>query len=66
MARLKQTIVCVGGGKHVIYRQRQFSKKIAAVCLRYDIGMASEFVTHKKRQIDRKKELRPAFKNPSS
>ena len=48
MARLKQTIVC-GGGKHVIYRQRQFSKKIAAVCLRYDIGMASEFVTHKKK-----------------
>ena len=63
MARLKQTIVGVNMSS---IDNDNFPQKIVAVCLRYDIGMASEFVTHKKRQIDRKKVLRPAFKNPSA
>ena len=63
MARLKQTIVGVNMSS---IDNDNFPKKIVAVCLRYDIGMASEFVTHKKKQFDRKKVLRPAFKNPSA
>lgn len=45
MARLKQTIE---GINMLSIDNDNFPKKIAAVCLRYDIGMASEFVTHKK------------------
>ena len=59
MARLKQTIVGVNMSS---IDDDNFPKK----SLRYAFGMISEFVTHKKRQIDRKKELRPAFKNPSA
>ena len=63
MARLKQTIVGVNMSS---IDDDNFPKKNVAVCLRYDIGMVSEFVTHKKRQIDRKKALCPVFKNPSA
>ena len=48
MARLKQTIVGVNMSS---IDDDNFPKK----SLRYAFGMISEFVTHKKRQFDRKR-----------